>query len=96
MAEYNFDKYMEDCIHLRACRRISKILRNDGKTFSRNCTETCTAYVSGDDEQYVTVRDAVEFARDGAPSILSGYSEYNVYCTSDLNGKTLRELCGGN
>lgn len=48
-----------------------------------------------DDTHYVTVDEAVEFARDGASSIRSGYSACDVYCYSDLEGRTIKEIIEG-
>ena len=36
--------YMEDCIHLRACRRLQKVGESKGHRFARKCDEECTAY----------------------------------------------------
>jgi hypothetical protein len=41
---------------------------------------------------YVTVDEAIDYARRGAVSIQSGYDEYDVYCRHDLEGQTLTEL----
>lgn len=38
-----------DCIHLKACRRYSKILRSKGISIARGCNDTCTAYQSIED-----------------------------------------------
>lgn len=38
--------FMEDCVHLKACRRMQKIGKSYGHTFSRRCNELCTAYCS--------------------------------------------------
>lgn len=38
--------FMEDCIHLKACRRLQKIGKSYGFTFPRGCKEKCTAYCS--------------------------------------------------
>ena len=88
---------MEDCIHLKACRRVQKLAREQGCRFARMCHENCSAYVSRDDEtRYVTVKEAVGYAQDGADSIRSGYSEYDVYVTWDLiTSKTLLQLLRG-
>lgn len=39
---------MEDCIHLKACRRIQKIGRSKHLVVPRYCDEDCTAYQTGD------------------------------------------------
>ncbi len=33
-----------DCIHLKACRRMSKIARNNGYCIARWCNADCSAY----------------------------------------------------
>ncbi len=43
-------------------------------------------------ETYVTVDEAIEYARAGVSSIRSGYDAYDVYCHSDLVGQTLTEI----
>jgi hypothetical protein len=45
-----------------------------------------------DDTLYVTVDEAIRYAREGAYSIKSGYDAYDVYCSCDLNGRTLAEI----
>lgn len=87
-------EFANDCIHLKACRRMQKLCKTAGlRIINRHCKkETCTAYKSGEGECYVTVDEALEYARDGANSILSGYGKYDVYCASDLPMKTLGEL----
>lgn len=59
--------FMEDCIHLRACRRLQKIAKGKGFTFARGCTADCTAY-EGDyrDEDKEYTRDDVQRAINGA------------------------------
>ncbi len=37
---------MEDCIHLKACRRVQAIGKRHRLLVPRYCTEECTAYVS--------------------------------------------------
>lgn len=39
-------EYMQDCIHLMACRRYQKIIKSHGKTIPRHCSEKCSAYLS--------------------------------------------------
>lgn len=56
--------------------------------------ETDAYVIDHDDEVYVTVDEAVQYARDGADMIRNGYGIYDTYCTSDLHGKTLAELIG--
>lgn len=47
MAGMKIKKEMyEDCIHLKACRRLCKLFKmKNGETFSRGCNkDTCSAY----------------------------------------------------
>lgn len=83
---------MDDCIHLKACRRIQAIGRRYRLRVPRYCDEDCTAYISGDSEGYITVEEALTYARSGASSIRSGYDEYDVYASVDIQGQTLKEL----
>ena len=83
---------MEDCIHLKACRRIQAIGRTHRLMVPRYCTEECTAYISGDSGNYITVSAALEYARQGADSIARGYDSYDVYAPQDLNGMTIGEI----
>jgi len=41
---------MDDCIHLKACRRIQKIGRTHRLMVPRYCTEECSCYISRDEE----------------------------------------------
>lgn len=38
--------FMEDCIHLHACRRVQEVGRRQGHSFSRYCNCDCAAYLS--------------------------------------------------
>lgn len=84
--------YMDDCIHLKACRRIQAIGRKNRLMVPRYCTTDCTAYVSGECGNYISTSEAVSYARNGAESILRGYDSYDVYCSCDLSGMTLGEI----
>ena len=54
----------EDCIHLRACRRLAKIYKNNGSKFApRHCNEACTAYMNAD--------EIIDKATDVAKSLIS-------------------------
>ena len=57
-------KWPEDCIHLHACRRFSKILRDNGIIIARGCTQRCTAYCSGK-KRYVAVSDGEQAVQTG-------------------------------
>lgn len=84
--------HMPDCVHIKACRRMSKIAKSKGCQFGRGCNESCSAYAPDDGQKYVSIEVAVDYAKEGAESIRSGYSEYDVYCKSDLNGRTVSEI----
>ena len=81
--------YMADCIHLKACRRVQKIGRSKGHTFARNCNPECSAYLSGNDGEYLTPYEACDIARlqyDG------NRDTGDVYCPWDFPTKTLGEI----
>ena len=85
--------YKEDCIHLKACRRLQQIARRLRFQLPRYCTDECSAYVSGEsDDCYITTSEALDYARSGADSILGGYDSYDVYCSCDLTGQTIGEI----
>lgn len=80
---------MEDCIHLKACRRIQRIGMSHRLMVPRYCTEECTAYVSGETDGYLTAEEACRVARrqyDGP------YDSYDAYCPDDFQTKTLLEI----
>lgn len=83
----NWD-HMSDCIHLKACRRLQKIARSKGCSFGRGCNENCSAYISKDAGEYVTVQEAVDYAIDGVSGIRGGYNAYDVYARQDFKGRT--------
>ena len=81
--------YMEDCIHLKACRRVQKIGKSKGHTFGRNCNAECSAYLSSNDGEYLTPYEACDIARrqyDG------DRDTGDVYCPWDFPTKTLGEI----
>ena len=85
---YLFD-YMEDCIHLKACRRLQKIGRSKGHTFGRNCTTDCSAYLSASDGAFLTPSEACEVARiqyDG------NSDTHDIYCSWDFPSQTIGEI----
>jgi hypothetical protein len=45
-----------------------------------------------DGTEYVSIDEAITYARDGASSIRGGYDEYDVYCSGDLTGRTVTEI----
>ena len=55
-----YSDYMDDCIHLKACRRLCKI----GKINSRGCNSSCTAYETNEVRLYT--REEVERVMRGA------------------------------
>lgn len=100
-----YSTYMEDCAHLHACRRLQKMYKEMGVRKSRGCDESCTAYESKKefvreafngvcnlDEEFVSLNEAVDYARSGANGIREGYDEYDVYCDRDLASFTLDDL----
>lgn len=81
---------MEDCIHLKACRRIQAIGRKHRLMVPRYCTEDCTAYQSGDTVIHVATLDDVRKAVDWAvDEIKYGQDYVNV---NDIKGYTLSDL----
>lgn len=65
-------EYAEDCIHLHACRRLSKLAEAQfNKKLTRNCNVKCKAYKSG---ELVIVEDACDVARRLLRDMEYGYS----------------------
>ena len=57
------EPYAEDCLHLKACRRFSLLLKKNGIIRARGCDPNyCTAYESKD--EYYT-REQVEAVKHG-------------------------------
>lgn len=83
---------MDDCIHLHACRRVQAIGKKHRLMVPRYCTEDCSCYQSKDEGDFITVSEAVEYARNGASSIRGGYDSYDVYAECDLQGQTIGEI----
>lgn len=80
---------MEDCIHLKACRRVQRIGKSLRLNVPRYCTEDCSAYVSGTDNCFLTASEACDVARlqyDGRSD------SYDVYCAHDFPTRTLKEI----
>ena len=76
---------MDDCVHLKACRRVQKIGRSHRLLVPRYCDEECSAYVGADEidkEIQHAIRWAFESGRDG-----------NDYITADT--EDLIELIRG-
>ena len=68
--------FMDDCIHLKACRRCKKMYNGRG---GRNCTESCSAYISGDDETIAEISEVIDYARRGAEECRRGYDPFDVF-----------------
>lgn len=84
------NEVMDDCIHLHACRRIQKIGRSFGINCPKYCSADCNCYQSkNDNTMLVSVKDAINYARDGVSSIQAGYDSYDVYCSVDLSNRSL-------
>lgn len=85
--------YMDDCVHLKACRRLQKICKSRlDVTIPRYCDSDCSAYFNGTDEKYVTISEALNYARSGISSIRSGYDPYDIYSITDLPGFCINEI----
>ena len=80
---------MDDCIHLKACRRVQKIGRSHRLMVPRYCTSDCSAYVSGNAGNYVSVDVAWKVAVDQYDG---KHDPYDVYAICDFPGQTLGEL----
>ena len=81
---------MEDCIHLKACRRIQAIGRKHRLLVPRYCTEECTAYESGNSiVKVATLREIDEAVQWAVNEILNGQDYVDV---KDVKGHTLNEL----
>lgn len=84
------NEVMDDCIHLHACKRVQKIGRTLGISCPRYCSVDCNCYQSkNDNTMLVSVKDAINYARDGVSSIRAGYDSYDVYCSADLSNRSL-------
>lgn len=54
---------MDDCIHLKACRRIQKIGRTHRLMVPRYCTNECSCYASRNEEvAFMSHYDAERYA----------------------------------
>lgn len=86
--------YMDDCIHLHACRRVQSIGEEECNVrVPRNCSEHCNCYVSDNtDTGYISISKAVQYAIRGAQSIRDGYDEYDVYASCDLIGSSIGSI----
>lgn len=73
---YGRYEYMDDCISLKACRRMQKIY-NSKKP--RHCTEECSAYKNADD----IISAAAEVASRIAHEAAAGYSTDDLCVESE-------------
>ena len=61
--------YMDDCVHLKACRRLVKRAKSMGFSMGRGCNKDCTAYEDVYDfaaERGLYTPAEVEKVKDGA------------------------------
>lgn len=64
-------EYMEDCVHLKACRRLVKIFKTKE---CRGCNENCTAYEPESEKRYS--RSQVQYAINrAAEDAINGYTD---------------------
>ena len=61
--------YADDCIHLKACRRICKFHNINNRRCKKDC---CTAYEPK--SNFIKIEDAVEVARNLLKDMQYGYS----------------------
>lgn len=72
-----YREYQDDCMHLKACRRLCKIAKKElKKTLVRRCDETCTAYESSYD--YVSRSRAEDAVRGAIDALEYGESPDDV------------------
>ena len=80
---------MEDCIHLKACRRMQKIIKSryTGLQIARHCTEECSAYETfakgidywGCEDEYKYTAKEVQYCIDRVYSdARAGYSDNSI------------------
>lgn len=64
-------EFCQDCIHLKACRRMAKIYKSNGSKFvARGCNEDCSAYLTADE----IADKAARVANDLLSDLRYGYS----------------------
>ena len=81
---------MEDCIHLKACRRVQAIGRKHRLIVPRYCTNDCTAYQSGKTIIEVADLDGVQEAVNAAVDwIKDGMDWVDVH---ELEGFSLNDI----
>lgn len=87
-----YNSFMEDCIHLHACRMVARRYKNAGCKFvARGCNDSCRCYQQARKvylSNYISHEDAADVARrqyDGPND------PYDVYCAWDFDGYTSGE-----
>lgn len=80
---------MEDCIHLKACRRVQAIGRKHRLLVPRYCTEECTAYKSANTGSFISVDEAWRIAVNQYDG---GSDAYDVYAHCDFPSMTIGEI----
>lgn len=76
---------MEDCIHLRACRRVQAIGRKHRLMVPRYCTKECTAYLSRNAGAYLSAHAAWRVAveqYDGPSDPFDVYADWDFPAVS--------------
>ncbi len=87
--------YLDDCIHLHACRRVQRIGKSRWHNIPRYCNEDCECYKSQNEiTHYVAISEAMDYARRGASLIREGYDSYDVYASEDLVGTSIGDILG--
>jgi hypothetical protein len=71
--------YMDDCVHLKACRRFSKMARNKGVKLSRGCGENCSAYEREHDGRLYTEQEVREIINGTVRDV-----EYGIHDPYDI------------
>ena len=81
--------WMEDCIHLKACRRIHKNLKSQiiGGMPARGCNEKCTAY-----QGYKILRDSIDNSFIYLPDFQEG--ETKTEAAFDIAENLYRDITG--
>ena len=80
---------MEDCIHLKACRRIQAIGKKHRLLVPRYCTADCSAYVSGTAIELLTADEAAATAREQYDG---DRDAYDVYAAWDFHTEPLGDI----
>ena len=83
---------MNDCIHLKACRRVQAIGKKHGLLVPRYCTEDCTAYRSKDEIVEVATLEDVRNAVNWAVNEIKDGMDWVE--TRSLKGHSIAEILG--